>query len=390
MTSTVVSEGPLVSSTGSSPSPGVVLAAPATATSPSPMEAVSAGEPVKPAAGTFPTDGPVASETARTKPTKAQVSQTKKSSVAGGPTRGDLKGTVALSVVASSHASLNEALKRLRLEFESIKSSGASTAICDKALSTIDSLLIEAESLLKDLVTRSHGETPAETTEAGKKRRANAKKSSRRSNSKKDEGKQNTTGSSAAGDGAAGASKEQPVESPRRVPMNRTQNRRMPLSGIFGTDRHIRGPPMYYSPPHRIYRVDETVMQYRSPHYYSLINETRFPLPPSQPQQPPSALQATNIASSVAGRKQTRQAINRERESVNKKNKMLAREREEAAIRNELRNATTIQQFTELMEKANKLGMQFEVAAVNSRVAKLQEAAQLTATKNPAPTNSSS
>eukprot|EP01055_Gregarina_sp_Pseudo9_P001188 Gregarina_sp_Pseudo_9__1187@NODE_1782_length_1333_cov_315_089645_g1651_i0_p1_GENE_NODE_1782_length_1333_cov_315_089645_g1651_i0NODE_1782_length_1333_cov_315_089645_g1651_i0_p1_ORF_typecomplete_len364_score33_59DUF5045/PF16464_5/0_14_NODE_1782_length_1333_cov_315_089645_g1651_i0611092 len=302
------------------------------------------------------TDAPVeaAPTEAASKPKKQQPSNPPRASPGS-----DLKGSIALSVVASSHASLNEALKRLRLEFESIRSSGVA---CNKALSTIDSLLIESESLLKDLISRS-GESG---TEASKKRRANAKRSGRRASAKKDESK------SAAEDGmnaVGGSSTKEPqlqiatADSPRRSgPLsNRNQPKRLPL--LFGNERSLRGPPMYYqaSPSRQVFRVDETMMQYRSPQYYSLMTDNRF--------------QGASAALPTMARKARPASFGRERDrDAAKKNRLLVREKEEAALRNELRNATTIQQFTDLMDKANKMGMQFEVAAVNNRVAKLQAA----------------
>eukprot|EP01056_Protomagalhaensia_sp_Gyna25_P001655 Protomagalhaensia_sp_Gyna_25__1654@NODE_185_length_4558_cov_389_890020_g144_i0_p2_GENE_NODE_185_length_4558_cov_389_890020_g144_i0NODE_185_length_4558_cov_389_890020_g144_i0_p2_ORF_typecomplete_len358_score70_07Lectin_N/PF03954_14/0_003Lectin_N/PF03954_14/1_3e03_NODE_185_length_4558_cov_389_890020_g144_i01921265 len=265
-------------------------------------------------------------------------------------TQSDLKGSIAVSVVASSHASLNEALKRLRTEFENIKSSGVA---CEKALSTIDSLLIESESVLRELISRSQGGD----SEGAKKRRANAKRSGRRAGQKKEEG--NKAPGPAAEEGITGVPKEQNSSaSPRRSGGIVRNKRVMPLGGIFANDRPaLRGPAAsFQSPAARPpvpFRIDETVMQYRSPEFYRLIGD-RFVAPGPRKPRPP---------------------FGREREVV-KKSRLAARAREEAALRDELRKATTAAEYTALMEKANKMGMQFEVAAVNARLEKLARQAE--------------
>eukprot|EP01057_Protomagalhaensia_wolfi_P000593 Protomagalhaensia_wolfi_Nauph_80__592@NODE_1337_length_1578_cov_52_055231_g1033_i0_p1_GENE_NODE_1337_length_1578_cov_52_055231_g1033_i0NODE_1337_length_1578_cov_52_055231_g1033_i0_p1_ORF_typecomplete_len358_score56_92Lectin_N/PF03954_14/0_0035Lectin_N/PF03954_14/1_3e03_NODE_1337_length_1578_cov_52_055231_g1033_i02631336 len=264
-------------------------------------------------------------------------------------TQSDLKGSIAVSVVASSHASLNEALKRLRTEFENIRSSGVA---CEKALSTIDSLLIESESVLRELISRSQGGD----SEGAKKRRANAKRSGRRAGQKKEEGNK---APGPAEEGIAGVPKEQNSSaSPRRSGGIARNKRGMPLNGIFTNDRPVlRGPAApFQSPTARPpvpFRIDETVMQYRSPEFYRLIGD-RFVAPGPRKPRPP---------------------FGREREVV-KKSRLAARAREEAALRDELRKATTAAEYTALMEKANKMGMQFEVAAVNARLEKLARQAE--------------
>eukprot|EP01053_Blabericola_migrator_P012859 Blabericola_migrator_1__12858@NODE_836_length_6320_cov_330_154166_g591_i0_p3_GENE_NODE_836_length_6320_cov_330_154166_g591_i0NODE_836_length_6320_cov_330_154166_g591_i0_p3_ORF_typecomplete_len373_score76_08_NODE_836_length_6320_cov_330_154166_g591_i051446262 len=314
-------------------------------------------------AETAPNTAPTTEEPKAAEPVTAAVpSQPATSTTGSQPTTKkspgtELRGSVAVSVVASSHASLNEALKRLRVEIDSIKTSGVP---CEKALSTIDSLLIESESVLKDLISRSQGGE----TDASKKRRANAKRTGRRSGQKKEEGPVKA-GATSDEDGPAGViSKDQQASSPQKQLGGAAaiRTKRVPLSGIFGNDRlAMRGPPAqhYQSPPARpVYRIDETVMQYRSPDYFRLVNENRY-MAGGMTAPPPMA----------GGPRKVRPQYGRDRD-VNKK-RAVARAREEAAVRNELRNAKTIPEYTALLEKANKLGMQFEVAAVNARLAKL-------------------